>query len=159
MTCPSCGAPMRLTEDDDSLCCEYCRSLFTPEKNEDGIRLLGEVAPLACPVCGVPLQQAVLAGRRIMSCTRCQGTLVPMDDFVALLDDLRSQRPGSGSIQPAADPRDLQRRLDCPKCHQPMDTHFYEGPGNIVIDDCSRCFLNWLDKDELKRIIRAPGRA
>jgi Zn-finger nucleic acid-binding protein len=37
-----------------------------------------------------------------------------------------------------------------------MDTHFYEGPGNIIIDDCSRCFLNWLDQGELMRVVHAP---
>jgi Zn-finger nucleic acid-binding protein len=38
-----------------------------------------------------------------------------------------------------------------------MDTHYYAGPGNIVIDDCSFCHLNWLDYGELQRITRAPG--
>jgi Zn-finger nucleic acid-binding protein len=38
-----------------------------------------------------------------------------------------------------------------------MDTHYYAGPGNIVIDDCSGCRLNWLDYGELARIIHAPG--
>jgi Zn-finger nucleic acid-binding protein len=37
-----------------------------------------------------------------------------------------------------------------------MATHFYEDPGNIIIDDCSRCSLNWLDYGDLMRIIRAP---
>ena len=38
-----------------------------------------------------------------------------------------------------------------------MDTHFYGGPaGNVVIDDCAACELNWLDKVELTRIVRAP---
>jgi Zn-finger nucleic acid-binding protein len=39
-----------------------------------------------------------------------------------------------------------------------MDTHYYGGPGNVVIDDCSRCFLNWLDHGELMRIVEAPDR-
>jgi Zn-finger nucleic acid-binding protein len=37
-----------------------------------------------------------------------------------------------------------------------MDTHYYAGPGNIVIDDCGRCELNWLDAGELMTIVRAP---
>ncbi len=36
-----------------------------------------------------------------------------------------------------------------------MDTHYYEGGGNVVIDDCSRCELNWLDSGELLIIGRA----
>jgi Zn-finger nucleic acid-binding protein len=38
-----------------------------------------------------------------------------------------------------------------------MDTHYYAGGGNVVIDDCSRCELNWLDAGELMSIVRAPG--
>jgi hypothetical protein len=37
-----------------------------------------------------------------------------------------------------------------------MDAHFYAGPGNIVIDDCSLCELNWLDAGELRTIAHAP---
>lgn len=79
-----------------------------------------------------------------------------MNDFMALIEELRSTYAGRGSVQPAADRRALDRHVNCPQCHQPMDTHFYEGPGNIVIDDCSRCFLNWLDQGELTRVVRAP---
>ena len=34
-----------------------------------------------------------------------------------------------------------------------------EAPGNVIIDDCSRCELNWLDHGELMRIATAPDRA
>jgi Zn-finger nucleic acid-binding protein len=36
-----------------------------------------------------------------------------------------------------------------------MQNHFYGGPGNLVIDTCERCHLNWLDPGELRRIARA----
>ena len=49
-----------------------------------------------------------------------------------------------------------QATLNCPHCHQHMDTHFYNGPGNVIIDDCDTCELNWLDHGELMRIARAP---
>ena len=38
-----------------------------------------------------------------------------------------------------------------------MDTHYYGGPGNVIIDACDRCDLNWLDAGELMRIVLAPG--
>jgi len=34
--------------------------------------------------------------------------------------------------------------------------HFYGGPGNIVLDTCEACQVNWLDPGELQRIARAP---
>ena len=159
MTCPNCGALLRLTENSDSFQCEYCRSIYTPPVNDDGVRMLGEPSALACPVCAVPLQQAALAGSRILYCTTCQGILVPMKEFVGLIDELRSQHSGNPTVSLALDRQALQRHIRCPQCHQDMDTHFYGGPGNIVIDDCSRCFLNWLDKGELTRVVRAPDRS
>ena len=39
-----------------------------------------------------------------------------------------------------------------------MDVHPYYGPGNIVIDTCSRCDVIWLDFGELKQVTDAPGR-
>jgi len=148
---------MRLTENDESLTCEYCRGVYTPEPNVDGVRPLGEASPLACPVCRVPLEKAALGGRRILYCTRCQGILVPMEDFLGITEELRAQHPHDHAIQPPVNRGELQRHLDCPQCHQRMETHVYEGPGNIVIDDCSRCSLDWLDKGELMKVVRAPG--
>jgi Zn-finger nucleic acid-binding protein len=157
MICPGCGAPMRL--DSDTFRCEYCRSTYRPEKNEEGIRELGEKSPLSCPVCALPLEEATLADRRVLYCEQCRGTLIAMKEFVILVEELRGRRDGGGSIQSPPDRSGLERRLACPKCRRPMDTHFYEGPGNIIIDDCSHCFLNWLDQGELMRIVRAPERS
>jgi len=149
---------MRVTENDTSVCCKYCRGVYTPPQNDEGVRLLGETSKLACPVCAVPLEQAALGEHRILSCTRCHGMLVPMDDFISLAEELRTGgRSGAGAIQPAPDRKGLERHINCPQCHQPMDTHFYEGPGNIIIDDCSRCRVNWLDQGELMRVVRAPN--
>jgi Zn-finger nucleic acid-binding protein len=147
---------MRLQDNDDSLRCEYCRTVWTPEQNDEGVRPLGQTSPLACPVCAVALQEAGLASHRILYCTQCQGMLVPMNDFVALIGELRSRHGGVESMQPPVDRTALERHINCPKCHRPMDTHLYEGPGNVVIDDCSRCFLNWLDKGEMMKIVHAP---
>jgi Zn-finger nucleic acid-binding protein len=39
-----------------------------------------------------------------------------------------------------------------------METHPYGGGGNVIIEDCERCELNWLDHGELERIVQAPDR-
>jgi Zn-finger nucleic acid-binding protein len=155
MNCPNCGAPLHVTESDDSLRCPYCRSVYTPEQGDAGVRLLGEQSFLACPVCAVPLEHAALAGHILEYCTKCEGMLVSMHDFVALIDQLHSVRRGPAGA-PSPDRSAFDRHLACPQCQRPMDTHLYEGPGNIVIDDCSYCFLNWLDKGELMRVVHAP---
>ena len=158
MTCQSCGAAMRLEEGKDYLVCEFCKAIFIPEPNADGVRLLEETASLNCPVCRVPLVQAAAGPVRLLCCERCRGLLVSMDMFVGLVQHLRAQpdRPSGEPKQP--DPRDLERRIRCPQCGETLDTHFYAGPGNVVIDNCARCRLNWLDHSELSRIVSAPDR-
>jgi Zn-finger nucleic acid-binding protein len=158
MNCPGCGAPMRLEPDEEFLRCDYCKGTYVPDKNDEGVRVLGEPSPLECPVCAKHLSQASLAAHRLLYCESCRGMLVAMDVFVMLIQELRARQEGPGAIQSAADASGLERHIHCPQCGKPMDTHFYEGPGNIIIDDCSHCSLNWLDYGELMRIIRAPDR-
>lgn len=158
MNCPSCGAPLRLEGDEAALSCDYCKNIYYPEKNEDEVRVLGEPAAQACPICAIPLMHATLAHERIRYCTRCRGMLIPMGVFLAVVEELKAAGLGHG-VPRVPDPRELNRHIDCPQCRQRMDTHYYAGPGNIVIDDCSRCELNWLDHGELMRIAQAPDRS
>lgn len=159
MNCPSCGAPIRLAGDQDCLTCDYCKSIYYPEANAEGVRILGAAGDgEKCPVCDIPLVLALLARQRIRYCSHCYGMLIPMGQFMVLIDQLRISHY-SGVAPHNADARELDRRINCPQCHHPMDTHYYGGPGNIVIDDCSPCELNWLDHGELMRIVQSPDRA
>ena len=155
MNCPSCGAAMRLNADDDHFHCDYCKSVFFPAKDDEGVSVLTVAADEPCPVCALPLMEAALAKIRIRYCTKCRGMLIPMGVFLALVEELRAGAQGT-LIAATPDVHDLQRKIDCPHCRQRMDTHFYNGPGNVIIDDCETCALNWLDHGELMRIVRAP---
>lgn len=146
---------MRLNADADHLNCDYCKSIFFPAKDDEGVSVLAVSSGESCPICDVPLMHAALAKIRMRYCTRCRGMLIPMKVFIALVEELRAGEQGS-LIAPTPDPHDLQRKINCPHCHRRMDTHFYNGPGNVVIDDCDSCELNWLDHGELMRIVRAP---
>jgi len=156
MNCPNCGAPMRFEGGLESLSCDYCRSLYFPEKNEDGVRILAESSELECPVCAVPLSEAVMDRHRIYYCGRCRGSLIPMTSFALVIEELRAKQGEAAAIPHPPDPKGLRRRILCPRCRRPMDTHYYAGPGNIIIDDCSSCGLDWLDAGELIGIVRAP---
>jgi Zn-finger nucleic acid-binding protein len=149
---------MRLEAGKESLNCEYCGNVYFPQKNEDGVRVLGEPSELACPVCAVPLLAAAFNGQRLLYCNRCRGMLIQMDVFVTLLHNLHAHGEGAAVVLPPPDPKGLERQTDCPQCHHRMDTHFYAGPGNVIIDDCSQCHLNWLDYGELTRILDATER-
>jgi Zn-finger nucleic acid-binding protein len=146
---------MRLEATKDCMTCDYCRSIYFPEKDDDGVRVFAEASDQSCPVCAIKLMHASLANVRILYCQQCHGMLIPMGAFMALVEELRAGEKGELIPQPP-DPSELQRKLECPQCHQRMDTHFYAGPGNVVIDDCSQCLVNWLDHGELTRIVYAP---
>lgn len=156
MNCPSCGAPMRLDAGSESLTCDYCGNVVFPEKNDDGVRVLGEPTDELCPTCAIGLVDASFSGARLRYCTRCRGMLIEMEAFADLIQTLRAGHNGGGVIPQPPDRSELQRRLTCPHCRQAMDTHFYAGPGNVILSDCERCSLDWLDHGKLMRIAHAP---
>jgi len=149
---------MRLEPDKECLVCAYCGNIHYPEINSDGVRVLDEGSSEPCPVCAIPLVNAAISGQRILYCNRCHGMLIGMDVFLAVVEDLRSRRDTTADAARQPDWKDLDRKLRCPKCGQEMDTHPYYGPGNVIIDDCENCSVNWLDYGELQRIVRAPDR-
>lgn len=147
---------MRLKDDADYLICEYCETPHFPDPNADGVRVLGVPAGIPCPLCAVSLMHASVGKERIFYCERCRGMLISMDVFMEIVEDLRSRREASVDAARSTDWKDLDRRIRCPKCNATMDTHPYGGPGNIVIDTCEPCAVNWLDYGELDRVVRAP---
>jgi len=160
MNCPSCGAPMRLKTDLACFKCEYCQSVYFPEKDDDGVRVTEEQSDLDCPVCTVPLRGAVVATTHILYCTQCHGMRIPMGLFEQSIEQMRSQLCGAStaSAPPVpADKADLTRKINCPQCHRRMETYYYGGPGNVVIDSCEQCGFIWLDRGELNRIARAAN--
>ena len=158
MNCPNCGAAMRLEESKEYFECDYCSTIHFPEPNADGIRVLGEPASLDCPVCQKTLVHAAVDRQRLLYCKRCRGLLVPMEGFFLLVECLRGIPDRTKAAPRATDWNDLGRELFCPHCHGRMHTHPYAGPGNIIIDNCPVCAVNWLDHAELSRIVSAPGR-
>ncbi len=156
MTCPGCGAAMRLAKDKDCLICDYCGTMHFPDPNPDGVRVLEEPAGVLCPRCHTGLVHASVGGERIRYCEKCHGMLVDMDLFLAIVEELRSRHESSEYAGKQPDWDDLNHRTKCPQCGAEMDTHAYGGPGNVIIDSCENCALNWLDYGELQRIVRAP---
>jgi Zn-finger nucleic acid-binding protein len=156
MDCPNCGAAMQLDKGMDSWSCIYCKTVYHSEANDEGVHVLSGASGFTCPLCSVPLAQAAMDAHKLLYCTRCRGILIAVPVFVSLLDQLRAKQAGAWTIPRPAEPSELRRQINCPQCGRQMDTHFYGGPGNVVIDDCAACELNWLDKGELTRIVRAP---
>ena len=152
MNCPSCGAPMSISG--DSLKCAYCHSVVVPDRDSSGVRVLTPSPDgTACPVCNVVLMQAALGKSPLLYCARCHGMLIAMMEFQSLQDAARTASAPIPALP--ANPSELDRHINCPHCHRPMEPHFFYGQGNVVMDTCETCCLHWLDHDELARIAQA----
>ena len=155
MDCNNCGAPMRLINNRNYFICDYCGTYGIPDANRDGVRLLGEMTPFRCPICQTFLATASAEENRVLQCPNCRGVLF---DQLIFANAVSYQRDGSAPYEPPPrllDRNELERSLRCPKCNKTMDTHFYGGAENIVIDNCYSCRLIWLDCGELDRIVTA----
>jgi Zn-finger nucleic acid-binding protein len=145
---------MQADRNTGAVVCGHCGS----SEQLSGIAALIEVGAVSdskCPTCQTALLNGKLDGRPLSFCQRCEGLLIEMENFVAVIDAARAREEQSGVIPPRRQtPGD--RTVSCPACQRPMLSHFYGGPGNLVIDTCERCHLNWLDPGELRRIARAP---
>jgi Zn-finger nucleic acid-binding protein len=157
MTCPSCGAPITLRPDTEGYKCDYCHTVFFPGEEDTGVEITGAVSgdSLSCPLCRLSLVPAAIAKIPVNYCTQCHGLLFPMPVLQPLLEQLRSG-DRSPAVQAPPDRGDLKRVIQCPQCNRRMDTHFYAGPGNVIVDTCDACNLIWLDRGELTRIAHAP---
>jgi Zn-finger nucleic acid-binding protein len=161
MNCRNCGAAMELFELRRYYFCAHCGTFhFIETAAEDGIHVLERpAAPRACPLCSGPLANSLLDdAHRVEHCERCRGLLLERAAFSEAVRRRRARATGPGIEPVPLDRRELKRRVTCPSCRTQMDVHPYYGPGNVVIDTCSRCDLIWLDFGELKQIAEAPGR-
>jgi Zn-finger nucleic acid-binding protein len=152
---------MQLIDRQRQFRCDHCGSThFVEAPAIDGVRVLDRPATSRpCPLCAAPLVDAVLDDTfRIEHCERCRGLGMSRQTFAEAIRRLRARQSGPPVDPTPIDPTELQRSLNCPTCASRMDTRRYDGPGNIVIDACSRCDTIWLDRGEITRIIQAPGR-
>lgn len=158
MNCTNCGAHLVLVWEKEFFLCEYCKTLHFPDANKDYIRSLELPTEFLCPICNKPLVEALLDRTHALHCTECKGILVDTFSFFPTILFIRGRNNGPELPPHPLSENELKRNLFCPKCKQKMDTHPYAGPGNIVIDTCNTCSLNWLDYGEFYRIVNASDR-
>ncbi len=155
MNCPSCGAPLKLAPGNTSLRCDYCKLVVAVTADDSGVQFLDELRNLKCPACASELWRGVLATVELCACKKCHGLLVPMGRFELLVEKMRDQH-AEREIPSPMDDAELDRKVNCPKCHQQMDTHFYMGGGHAVMSTCEQDELHWLGGGMLMRVVRMP---
>ena len=96
------------------LVCGHCGS----SEQLAGIAVLIETAGESdkmCPTCQTPLASGKLDGCPLLFCQRCEGLLVEMENFVAVINAARAREEQSGAILPRRQtPGD--RTINCPGC-------------------------------------------
>jgi Zn-finger nucleic acid-binding protein len=155
MNCEQCGAPIKVEDSKDFFHCDYCGSFQFSDPNKDGIALLDMLSLYGCPNCQRPLVTAIIKDVRIFSCPSCRGNLISQAKLLTIIK--RAASPDMVGEVPSYPPdrSEIQRKLVCPGCQKTMEAYPYAGPGNIIIQGCSRCRLIWLDFGELFRIVRS----
>lgn len=153
MNCSNCGAPLQADKARGLFACTHCGSVQPQPAIIVNLDVTGTSAS-TCPACAVPLAIGRLDGHPLLVCERCRGMLIEMTHFVSVIDAARAREEQRGVVQPR-EQNPGERHISCPHCGEPMLNHVYGGPGNIVIDTCERCHVNWLDPGELRRIARA----
>jgi len=155
INCTGCGAPMRLDKARGIFVCDHCGGQQEMPAVLGDVDLGRETESL-CPLCSKPLSTARLDGYPLLCCARCFGMLIPMDCLAAAIDAVRVRENRSVRAVPPRNQIPGGRVIACPTCGTPMLAHIYGGPGNVVIDSCERCEVNWLDPGELRRMALAP---
>jgi Zn-finger nucleic acid-binding protein len=158
MNCANCGAALEPVGNRNYFRCPYCQTFMFPEETGDGIAVVGGDAQYACPVCGGHLTRAAIDGYEVSYCRVCRGFLASNATFSRIVLLERAKHGGEARVPLPFAPEELKRRIKCPRCRKPMDTHPYHAGGNAVIDTCERCHLVWLDAGELAVIGRYPAR-
>jgi Zn-finger nucleic acid-binding protein len=161
MNCTSCGAAMALVASRRYFHCGHCGAYSFPDAVEaDGVVVVGRSAQApTCPTCAVPMAHALLDDQHpIDFCARCRGILMPRTSFAAVTQKRRAWATSTPTEPSPLNREELGRRLVCPRCDRAFDTYPHFGPGNVVIDNCARCDLIWLDFGEMRQIVDAPGR-
>ena len=154
VNCRNCAAAMVPVGGAAYFRCGHCGTFEFPTRNDDGIADGGRPAELDCPVCQVQLASGSIEGYAVAHCGTCRGFLTTNVDFTEILPRRRIQFADQPMVPRSFDPKELQRRLSCPRCRKTMDTHPYGGGGNAVVDTCHRCHFIWLDSGELEILAR-----
>ncbi len=126
--------------------------------NLDRIGWTDEFSSVACPRCENALAKAALEDHPALACPECRGVILTNVAFGSIVRQRRAGYRGAEFIPRPVDLEQLSDPVYCPNCDRTMEVHPYYGPGNQIIDSCSRCGLVWIDAGALTAIEQATGR-
>lgn len=149
MNCINCGGGLQPVGNRPYFRCPYCETFHFPQELADGVAVVGGETRHSCPVCTESLTHAAIDGHAVEYCATCRGFLAGNATFNQIVQLKRARNGGAQPVVMPFDRTELARRVKCPTCTKPMDTHPYHAGGNAVIDTCHRCCIVWLDAGEI----------
>jgi len=161
MNCRNCGAPPVFIQQRRIIACEYCgaeEQVPCPLDEHDRVVVIGTQTDLSCPQCDVTLVQGTMDNQSVSCCQKCRGVWLKRPAFANLVWSRRAKYEGRESEFEPISPDQFERQLMCPECRVSLETHPFHGPGYVVIDSCIHCNGVWIDRGEMARIERAPGK-
>ncbi|MBN1419351.1 MAG: M48 family metalloprotease [Planctomycetes bacterium] len=115
-----------------------------------------------CPRCHQPLVRAEFEGAPVERCPFCRGHLLPRDQVKRVIarrertdfpEEAHRLADNIPRVPPTrADRASAEAALCCPGCGETMGQEVYSYAYPIPIDRCSRCRLEWYDRNELEAI-------
>jgi Zn-finger nucleic acid-binding protein len=104
---------------------------------------------MKCPVCKDNLLQATNLdlGMPAFRCDRCDGVLIPANDYLAWLKDRDVNAHLDNTVVPSS-PMDVLSPKFCPSCNRIMRRFKVLPNVDLYLDQCSQCNGVWCDKNE-----------
>jgi Zn-finger nucleic acid-binding protein len=148
MNCHNCEVSLSWDGISPIVVCELCRSyrcVDTPDETSNRIVSLNRPGRTHCPACRRRMVQAATDGLKVEHCSECRGVLLTDDLFAMFVRNRRSEFR-EAALQPVTVLRDqIETKLHCPNCRQPMCIHPCYGPNSVIVESCVDCGMVWLD--------------
>jgi len=149
-TCPRCDSPLTGVE----MVCPQCRMVLSGSK-----LAAGPSGPTICPICKIPLYEALFGGLPTFHCAECKGMGLKREVMMGLQpygpkeleigeEEKKYRRP------PYFEPRQKPPFLICPICKKRMKEMSLS---KMTVDLCENCNALWLEEPKAKYLNEMLG--
>ncbi|HEY2376563.1 MAG TPA: zf-TFIIB domain-containing protein [Gemmatimonadaceae bacterium] len=106
---------------------------------------------IQCPKCSAPMKTMQVEQTQIDRCTSCEGLWFDAleDADVHAKESIDLLDPPGAAARPGLNE---QRRVDCPRCHQPMIRMLDRQTREVWYESCPICYGKFFDAGEFRAI-------
>ena len=106
---------------------------------------------IQCPKCSAPMKTMQVERTQVDRCTSCEGLWFDAleDSDVHAKESIDLLDPPGASARPGLNE---QRRVNCPRCHQPMIRLLDRRTREVWYESCPICYGKFFDAGEFRAI-------